>query len=262
MVHISNPLNMNERSTLVKPVSYEQRKNIIQTALLDNHDRVTQLHDVRLVRFAFLVNDPEGRHKLTSNQAAVHARLLKSLFRIYLNKYRRRRSGKRVLGYSWVMHSEQYCNKPYLHIVFYVSPDTYDELMLKPHSETITLPSDSLEPNAEKDPEKALSIISDIGYYWTIVCHSNGLTGAAISYNLDKGRSLLSHGEHSHITLLEDYDILADLNGDQHTVLLKLDISDKRVYVYFRQIAQEAYFLPKERSFGVSYSVKKQISKN
>jgi len=245
----------------MKIISNSDRLAIIHAALLDNHERVTQSGDVRLVRFAFLVNDPDERNRLTPEQAITHARLLKSLIRIYLNKYRRRRSGKRVLGHSWVMHTEQNRNKPYLHIVFYVTSSAYDEMMPEPRNEVQVMTSDvstglSVKP-AEKSPESILSVISDLGYYWTMVCQSEDRTGAAVSYNIDKGRILLSHGEHPHIELLKDYDVIMDLNGDEDYVLLKLDIADKRVYGYLKQISQEAYFLPKERSFGVSYRGKK-----
>lgn len=249
----------------MKTINNRDRLAVIYTSLRNNHVRVTQSGDVRLVRFSFLMNDPEERKKLTPEQAIVHARLLKSLIRIYLNKYRRRRSGKRVLGYSWVMHTEKHRNKPYLHIVFYVTPAAYDEMMPEPRNEVQVIPSDVSDDSTHKVSQKAaesvLSVVSDLGHYWTVICTSKGYSGAAVSYNLDKGRSLLSHGEHPHIELLKDCDVMTDLNGDEDYVLLKLNIEDKRVYGYLQQISKEAYFLPKERSFGVSYRSKKEVSK-
>lgn len=251
----------------MKTINNKERLSVIYTSLLGNHERVTQSGDVKLVRFAFLVNDPEGRKKLTPDQAIVHARLLKSLIRLYFNKYRRRRSGKRVLGYSWVMHTEQYRNKPYLHIVFYVTSTAYDEMMPEPRNEAqVMLPdvsNDSVEKSSLNVPESVLSVISDLGHYWTVICQSKGYSGAAVSYNIDKGRYQLSHGEHPHLDYLKDFDIFQDLNdGHEGLVTQKLDISGNRVYLYLRLIASEAYFLPKERSFGVSYRGKKEVSEN
>jgi len=246
----------------MKTINSRDRLSIIHTSLLNNHERVTQSGDVRLVRFAFLVNDPEERKKLTPEQAIVHARLLKSLMRNYLNKYRRRRSGKRVLGYSWVMHTEKNRNKPYLHIVFYVISTAYDEMMPEPRNEVQVIPSDVSDDSTQKASESALSVISDLGHNWTVICQLGGYSGAAVSYNIDKGRSELSHGNHPHVEWLESYEVMEDLNGDEDYVLLKLNITDKRVYGYLKQISQEAYFLPKERSFGVSYRGKKQESKD
>jgi len=246
----------------MKTINNKDRLSIIHTSLLDNHERVTQSGDVRLVRYSFIVHDPDDRKRLNPEEAITHARLLKSLIRIYLNKYRRRRSGKRVLGYSWVLNSERYRNKPYLHIVFYVPANAYDEMMPEPRHEVQAVSADVSDDSTQKASESVLSVISDLGHYWTVICQSKGYSGAAVSYNIDKGRSELSHGNHPHVELLKDYDVLRDLNGDEDFVKLKLDVTDKRVYGYLKQISHEAYFLPKERSFGVSYRGKKQESKD
>lgn len=250
----------------MKLITHEERRDIIYKALKNNHDRVTLSEEIKVVRFAFLVNDPEGRKILKPEQAIVHARLLKTLIRKYLNKYRRRRSGKRVIGYSWVMHTERDRNKPYIHILFYVSATAYDEMMPEPRHEAQVVSSEQsgefVEVSTQKATDNALSVISDIGYYWTAICSSEGHTGAAVSYNIDKGRKLLSHGDHPHLKLLEHYDIVTDLNGDDAHVLNKLHVTDKQVYRYLYRISQEAYFLPKERSFGVSYRGKNKVSEN
>jgi len=217
-----------------------------------------------MVKYAFLITDDQS---LTEQD---YADRLKSLMRLYLNRYRRRHSGKRVLGYSWVLNVESSNASPYLHVIFYVSNETYDAC---PDEEYIPEAGKKLPKlfyvahedwNKPESTEDDVNDIKDLGYYWMVVCESEGCTGAVVSYNHDKGRYILSHGEHPYLKHLKDTPLLTDLNGSS-VFLSKINAGSSQNdngLSYFKILAREAFLTPGERSYGVSHKRVKQASEN
>ncbi|MEX9612453.1 hypothetical protein AB7Y92_20615 [Providencia manganoxydans] len=246
----------------LKTNTEDYRKYKIYSKLISNHDRVTKLFDVQLVKYAFLLSDPEGKQSLFDNESILHAKHLKKFIRLYLNKYRKRTSGKNVVGYSWVLQTEAYRGIPYLHILFYLKAEMYNKDM--PIHIPTGLPFERfayafLDDNEKREQQKAygecLSVISDLGWYWTHICSQNGFEGTCVSYNLDKDRVLLSHGNHRYIERLKDFgDLYPDINGSSFIQNKLCSVINDRASVngYFHYLANEAYFLPRERSYGTS----------
>jgi len=245
----------------------EYRKNVIRQKLMSNHERVTKLGDIYLVKYAFLLNDPEGRKGFKEERLSLsHARLLKSLMRDYLNAYRKRISGKSVLGYSWVLQSEAYRKIPYIHILFYLKADMNNARMpikrqLKSLEPTVTGSDEYSDVISRftkffqlKASEEVLSVVSDLGMFWVSICKKNRFEGACVSYNFDRDGEQLNHGQHRYIDKLNKDYISNDINGS-HRIMSKLvsEVGDRQsIRDYFNCLSQEAYFLPNERSYGVS----------
>jgi len=246
----------------LKSNTEDYRKHKIYSKLINNHDRVTKLFDVQLVKYAFLLSVPEGKRSLNDNESILHAKHLKKLIRLYLNKYRKRTSGKNVVGYSWVLQTEAYRGIPYLHILFYLKAEMYNEDM--PIHTPTDLPFERfsyafLDGSEKREQQKAcgecLSVISDLGWYWTHICSQNGFEGACVSYNLDKGRLMLSHGNHRYIDKLKEFvHVTQDIN-DSSFMKNKLcsDISNRSLVIgYIERLSKEAYFIPNTRAYGTS----------
>lgn len=245
----------------------EYRKNVIRQKLMSNHERVTKLGDTYLVKYAFLLNDPEDRTGFKEERLSLsHAELLKSLMRDYLNAYRKRKSGKGVLGYSWMLQSEAHRQIPYIHILFYLKADMNNARMpIKRQSKSLEATvTDSDKYNDViarfakffqlEASEEVLSVVSDLGSFWVSICEKNGLKGACRSYNFDRDSEQLNHGQHRYIDKLNKNYISNDINGS-HRIMSKLvsEVGDtKSIRDYFNCLSQEAYFLPNERSYGVS----------
>lgn len=240
-----------------------RRASMFKT-LCKNHERISKDNDVRMVKYAFLImrND--------KSQGQDYAGLLKSLMRLYLNRYRRRHSGKRVLGYSWILNIESSTGLPYLHVIFYVSKETYDTCLDEEFipeagrilSELFYVPYENWDkPESTEDD---VNDIKDLGYYWMVVCESEGITGAVVSYNHDKGRYILSHGKHPYLKHLKDTPLLTDLNGSS-VFLSKINAGsgqNDNGLSYFKILAREAFLTSGERSYGVSHKRVKQVSEN